>query len=82
MKVNVKDNSQPAQPIHVHKATAKLLARDPQHFSKLAKKRKHIPGGGYRDPEVARAAANKRWAGHKKMRGDENEKATNQYDSL
>lgn len=71
MKVNVKDNSNLAQPIHVHKATAKLLARDPQHFSKLAKKRKHIPGGGYRDPEVARAAANKRWYGYKKMRGDE-----------
>lgn len=61
MKVNVENKSNPAQPVHVHKATAKLLARDPQHFSKLAKKRKHIPGGGYRDPEVARRAAMKRW---------------------
>lgn len=69
MKVNFKDNSQPAQPIHVHKATAKLLARDPQYFSKLSKKRKHIPGGGYRDPEVARAAAKKRWSDIKKPKG-------------
>lgn len=61
MKVNVENKSNPAQPVHVHKATAKLLARDPHHFSKLAKKRKHIPGGGYRDPEVARRAAMKRW---------------------
>lgn len=61
MKVNVENKSNPIQPIHVHKATAKLLARDPQYFSKLSKKRKHIPGGGYRDPEVARRAAMKRW---------------------
>jgi len=69
MKVNVKNNSNLAQPIHVHKATAKLLARDPQYFSKLSKKRKHIPGGGYRDPEVARAAAKKRWHDIKKTKG-------------
>ena len=61
MKVNVENKSNAAQPIHVHKATAKLLARDPHHFSKLSKKRKHIPGGSYRDPEVARRAAMKRW---------------------
>lgn len=69
MKVNVENKSNPAQPIHVHKATAKLLARDPQYFSKLSKKRKHIPGGGYRDPEVARAAAKKRWSDIKKTKG-------------
>lgn len=69
MKVNVENKSNPAQPIHVHKSTAKLLARDPQYFSKLSKKRKHIPGGGYRDPEVARAAAKKRWSDIKKTRG-------------
>lgn len=69
MKINVDNKSNPAQPIHVHKATAKLLARDPQYFSKLSKKRKHIPGGGYRDPEVARAAAKKRWSDTKKTKG-------------
>lgn len=69
MKINVDNKSNPAQPIHVHKATAKLLARDPQYFSKLSKKRKHIPGGGYRDPEVARAAAKKRWSDIKKPKG-------------
>ena len=69
MKVNVKNNSNLAQPIHVHKATAKLLARDPQYFSKLSKKRKHIPGGGYNDPEVARAAAKKRWSNIKQTKG-------------
>lgn len=69
MKINVDNKSNLAQPIHVHKATAKLLARDPQYFSKLSKKRKHIPGGGYRDPEVARAAAKKRWSDIKKMKG-------------
>lgn len=69
MKINVDNKSNPAQPIHVHKATVKLLARDPQYFSKLSKKRKHIPGGGYRDPEVARAAAKKRWSDIKKTKG-------------
>lgn len=69
MKVTVENKSNPAQPIHAHKATAKLLARDPQYFSKLSKKRKHIPGGGYRDPEVARAAAKKRWSDIKKTKG-------------
>ena len=69
MKINVDNKSNPAQPIHVHKATAKLLARDPQYFSKLSKKRKHIPGGGYRDQEVARAAAKKRWSDIKKTKG-------------
>lgn len=69
MKINVDNKSNPAQPIHVHKATAKLLVRDPQYFSKLSKKRKHIPGGGYRDPEVARAAAKKRWSDIKKTKG-------------
>ena len=72
MKVNVENKSNPAQPIHAHKATAKLLARDPHHFSKLSKKRKHIPGGGYRDPEVARAAAKKRWSNIKKTKGYSN----------
>lgn len=69
MKINVDNKSNLAQPIHVHKAAAKLLARDPQYFSKLSKKRKHIPGGGYNDPEVARAAAKKRWSDIKKMKG-------------
>ena len=69
MKINVDNKSNLAQPIHVHKATAKLLARDPQYFSKLSKKRTHIPGGGYNDPEVARAAAKKRWSDIKKMKG-------------
>lgn len=68
--IPVTDNSTGAQPVKVHKATATLLAKDPDHFRKLAKKRKNITGGGFKDPDVARKAANKRWAGHvKKSKG-------------
>lgn len=68
--IPVTNNSTGAQPVKVHKATATLLAKDPDHFRKLAKKRKNITGGGFKDPDVARKAANKRWAGHvKKSKG-------------
>ena len=42
-------------------SAAKLIAENPNYFSDMAKKRKNIPGGSFRDKDFAKKMAKKRW---------------------